>query len=57
LVFIAEMPDNISAAALSMAVSAGGGVANLQTTPLISMEDAVAAMTKAAEITYAPPGS
>jgi len=40
-----------------MAVSAGGGVANLQTTPLISVEDAVAAMKKAAEITYAPPGS
>jgi len=57
LVYIAEMPDNISAAALSMAVSAGGGVANLQTTPLISVEDAVAAMKKAAEITYAPPGS
>lgn len=56
LVIIADMPDNVSAAALSMAVSAGGGVSNLQTTPLISVDDAVAAMKKAAEITYAPPG-
>ena len=56
LVIIADMPDNVSAAALSMAVSAGGGVSNLQTTPLISVDDAVAAMKKAAEITYAAPG-
>ncbi|PZC41404.1 MAG: hypothetical protein DK303_001527, partial [Chloroflexi bacterium] len=27
------------------------------TTPLISVEEAVTAMKKAAEITYAPPGS
>ena len=57
LVIIADMPDNVSAAALSMAVSAGGGVTNLKTTPLISVEAAVSAMKKAAEITYAPPGN
>lgn len=57
LVIIADMPDNVSAAALSMAVSAGGSVSNLQTTPLISMDDAVYAMKKAAEIAYVPPGN
>ena len=56
LVCIVEMPDNVSAAAVGMAFAAGGAIDNLQTTPLISIEDGVAAMKKAAEISYTPPG-
>jgi uncharacterized protein with GYD domain len=54
IVAIVELPTNVSAAAFSMAVSAGGTIKAFQTTPLMSMEDAVSAMELAAESAYAP---
>lgn len=54
---ICELPDNTSAAALSMAVSAGGAVRAARTTPLLSFEEGVAALRKATEAEYAPPPS
>jgi uncharacterized protein with GYD domain len=56
-VLIVQMPDNVSAAALSMAISAGRAVKASMTTPLISMEGGVEAMRKAAGAGYRPPGS
>tara|TARA_B100000405_G_scaffold84312_1_gene58357 strand:+ start:2107 stop:2433 length:327 start_codon:yes stop_codon:yes gene_type:complete len=56
LVIIAEFPDNVSAAALSIAVAAGGGVSGLKTIPLISFEDGVNAIKKASQATYKAPG-
>ena len=56
LVIIAEFPDNVSAAALSIAVAAGGGVSGLKTIPLISFEDGVSALKQAANATYKAPG-
>jgi uncharacterized protein with GYD domain len=44
---IIEFPDNISAAAFSMAVSAGGSVTGMKTTPLLTMEEAIDAMGRA----------
>ena len=44
VVAIIELPTNVSAAAFSMAVSAGGTVKAFQTTPLMSMEEAMTAM-------------
>lgn len=55
VVGIMEMPDNATAAAFSMSVSAGGGVRAFKTTPLMTMDEAVAAMQKAGGSTYAPP--
>lgn len=54
IVAIAELPTNVSAAAFSMAVSAGGTIRAFKTTPLMSMDEAVAAMQMAAESAYAP---
>ena len=54
VVAIIELPTNVSAAAFSMAVSAGGTVKAFQTTPLMSMDEAVTAMELAAESAYAP---
>ena len=34
---ITEMPDNVSAAAIAIAFAAGGAVASIQTTPLITL--------------------
>jgi len=56
-VLIAQMPDNVSAAALSVAASAGGAVKAIKTTPLMTIEDGLAAMRKAGGAGYRPPGS
>ena len=55
LVAIAEMPDNVSAAAFSLAVEAGGAVEQYKTTPLLTMDEAIEAMKKAQTTGYKPP--
>ena len=55
-VVIAQLPDNVSAAAFSMAVSAGGACKSCTTTPLMTAEEGVEAMRKAAGAGYRPPG-
>jgi uncharacterized protein with GYD domain len=55
LVAITEMPDNVSAAAFSLAVEAGGAVEQYKTTPLLTMDEAIQAMEKAKETGYKPP--
>jgi uncharacterized protein with GYD domain len=57
VVLIIEMPDDVSAAAFSLAVSAGGAVKALRTTPLLTIEEGIEAMKKAAGAGYRPPGS
>src|SRR4030095_10248078 len=44
---ICQLPNNVSAAAFSMAASAGGAVKAVKTTPLMSMEEAIEAMRMA----------
>jgi uncharacterized protein with GYD domain len=56
VVVIAEMPDNSSAAALSLAASAGGALKAVKTTPLLTIEEGIEAMKKAAGAGYHPPG-
>ena len=56
-VFLMEAPDNASAAALAMAVGAGGALSNVETTVLLDMDEAQDAMRKAAAATYQPPSS
>jgi uncharacterized protein with GYD domain len=55
VVVIADMPDPTSAAALSLAASAGGALKAIKTTPLLTMEEGLEAMTKAAGTGYRPP--
>jgi uncharacterized protein with GYD domain len=55
LVAIVQMPDNISAAAFSLAAAAGGAVRTLKTTPLLSMDEGVQALKMAKESSYRPP--
>jgi uncharacterized protein with GYD domain len=57
LATIFELPDNVTAAAFSLAVSAGGALKALKTTPLITTKEAVEAMKKAAKAGYRPPTS
>ncbi len=54
---IFDLPDNVTAAAFALAVSAGGALKALKTTPLITTEEAVEAMKKAAKTGYRPPTS
>jgi hypothetical protein len=56
VVVIAEMPDNISAAAFSLATSAGGALKAIKTTPLLTIEEGLEAMKQAAGAGYRPPG-
>ena len=56
-VFLMEAPDNASAAALAMAVGAGGALSQVETTVLLDMDEAQDAMRKAAAATYRPPSS
>lgn len=55
VVAIAELPDNVSAAALAMAIGASGAVSAYRTTPLISVAEATKAMKKAGGAGYQPP--
>ena len=54
IVAIMEMPDNVSAAAFSLAASAGGSIRTIKTTALLSMEEGVDAMRKAGKSGYKP---
>ena len=56
IVGISQLPDNVSAAAFAFAVSQGGKIRALKTTPLMSTADAVKAMKKAGGAGYRPPG-
>jgi uncharacterized protein with GYD domain len=53
---IMEMPDNVSAAAFSLAASAGGGLKGAKTTPLLTIEEGIEALKKAAGAGYRAPG-
>ena len=55
VVAIGQFPDNVSAAAFSMAVSAGGALRAFKTTPLMTAEEAIEAMKKAGKAGYQPP--
>jgi uncharacterized protein with GYD domain len=54
VVLIVDMPDSVSAAALALAVTAGGSLKSTKTTALFSFEEGLAAIKKAASSTYTP---
>ena len=53
-VLITEMPDNVAAAAIALAFSAGGALRNCQTTALMTNTEALDAMRKAGTCGYKP---
>ncbi len=54
VVVVLDMPDNVSAAGIAIAFAAGGACKSVKTTPLLSGEEAVEAMKKAAKSGYKP---
>ena len=56
VVLLLQMPNNVSAAALSLAAAAGGAVQHGKTTALMTVEEGLTAMRKAGESSYRPPG-
>jgi uncharacterized protein with GYD domain len=52
---IIDGPDAVSAAACALAVSASGAFKAFKTTPLLSVEEGMAAMKKAGTLDYKPP--
>jgi uncharacterized protein with GYD domain len=55
IIAICELPDNVNAAAFSIAVHAGGACKGVKTTPLMSVEEGMEALKKAADCGYQPP--
>ncbi len=51
-----EAPDNVSIAAMALAISAGGALSSYETIPLLTVEETLTALQKAAGIAYRPPG-
>lgn len=56
-VIIVDGSDNVSAAACSLAVSASGAFKGFKTTPLLGIEEGMAAMNKAGKLGYKPPNA
>ena len=54
VVFIVDMPDNISAAAMALSVGAGGALKGTKTTLLITLDEGVEALKKASSSGYTP---
>ena len=51
-----EAPDNVSMAAVALAIAGGGALSSFQTTVLLTVEETLAALEKAQSVQYRPPG-
>ena len=51
-----EAPDNVSMAAVAVAIGAGGALGSIQTTVLLTVDETLAALAKAQSIDYKAPG-
>ena len=51
-----EAPDNVSLAAVAMALAGGGAIASLDTTVLMTVEETLEALGRAGQVQYRPPG-
>jgi uncharacterized protein with GYD domain len=52
-----EAPDNVSMAAVALAISGGGALSSFETTPLLTVDETMDALGKAKEVQYRPPGA
>lgn len=53
---LVEGPDNVAAAAVSVAAASAGALRFAETTALLSVEEMLEALAKAKELPYRPPG-
>jgi uncharacterized protein with GYD domain len=53
-IVIVEMPTNVDAAAIALAVAGGGSCKAVKTTPLLSTEEALEAIKRAGSTGYKP---
>ena len=52
-----EAPDNVSMAAVAIAISGGGALSKFETTVLLSVEETMEALKRVQAVTYRPPGA
>ncbi len=52
-----EAPDDVSMAAVALALSGGGAISSLETTVLLTVDETIEALNKASDIRYQPPGA
>lgn len=52
-----EAPDDVSMAAVALAIGAGGALSSFETTVLLTVDETMAALRKAQQVKYEPPGS
>jgi uncharacterized protein with GYD domain len=51
-----EAPDNVSMAAVALAITSGGAVTSLETTVLLTVDETIDALRKAEHVRYRAPG-
>jgi uncharacterized protein with GYD domain len=52
-----EAPDNVSMAAVALAIGGGGALSSIETTVLLTVEETMEALHKAGQVQYRPPGA
>lgn len=52
-----EAPDNVSMAAVALAISAGGALGSFETTVLLTVEETLEALRTAEQVRYRAPGA
>jgi uncharacterized protein with GYD domain len=52
-----EAPDNVSMAAVALAISGGGALSSFETTVLLTVDETLDALRKAEQIKYEAPGA
>jgi uncharacterized protein with GYD domain len=52
-----EAPDNVSMAAVALAITAGGALSSYETTVLLTVDETMDALRKAGDVQYRTPGA
>ena len=52
-----EAPDNVSMAAVALAISAGGALSSFETTVLLTVDETIDALGKVKQVGYRAPGA
>ena len=52
-----EAPDNVSMAAVALAIGGGGALRSIETTPLLTVEETLDALGRAQSVGYTAPGT
>jgi uncharacterized protein with GYD domain len=52
-----EAPDNVSMAAVALAISSGGALRSLETTVLLTVDETLDALRMVEQVRYRPPGT